>query len=581
MADNKRLPQEIEECLKQLDCTPQYDKRIDNDPTIPCVHKSGKQLIWFIYPDIENDSYRIRTPDISKKIEWYEEGSFRKQIPENISFEHKDKGRWVSSLEKRLSKDEVVTCLPIIINWMMENNFINMENKDSTSWVISCNPDYFDAISAFRDLNTVDWRQAEHVSFKTGDFVYLFVSRKVGTLKFKCVVKEIDIPYEKTIRDEKYILDKENLGTAKSYMRLEKLKEYNGCAFTKDYLSLFGFISPQGPVKLSSMGTQFASYLELIERLQAAKEIVPSEYDGSYELVTEVINSYSKMNDVSVCDFNDLNLVYLSTVGTWKHSIDKKKETVNKSHLPDNEKSRLNDLLDNIWNKAQNKEYKHTELNNNVSIGMFGTGFYNTRTKTDNESVQKFIKLCIDLSNIDDEEKAFTLVEDILKDGMNGLATGGISQVLHCLKPFIFPILNSNQGKNNLFSKLGIKIEKVGSEENYAANCRKIKEYRDSNFEWKNYRNFDIEDLNMTEVSKEYVNFKCMLEYFVSHLEYIQNEDTTYVGYEKYIKPYVDKNNFKMLGQGYKGQGIQSQVSQWEKYDCGNLFLNIANNYGD
>ena len=47
----KILPTEIEECLKHLDCTPQYDKRIEGDTTIPCIHKSGKQLIWFVRSD--------------------------------------------------------------------------------------------------------------------------------------------------------------------------------------------------------------------------------------------------------------------------------------------------------------------------------------------------------------------------------------------------------------------------------------------------------------------------------------------------------------------------------------------------
>lgn len=504
--------------------------------------------------------------------------------------------------------DYMPTLMPAIkkfVEWSINNSTLMQNSKDAhqkefitlinqrlnkkikepdyahTSWVISANPEFYDAINAFKELKTVDWKQAEHVSFKPGDFVYLYVSRKVGMLKFKCVIKEIDIPYEKTIRDEKYILDKDNLRTAKAYMRLEKIKEYNGCAYSKDYISLFGFSSPQGPVKLSSMGAQFISYLDLIERLQDAKEIVPSEYDGSYEIVSEVIKSYSKIPDLSVCDYNDLNLVYLATVGTWKLSIDKKKDTVNKSNLPENEKSRLNGLLDSIWKKANNHEYKHTEQSETISVGMLGTGFYNTQTKTNSEAVQKFIKLCIGLLNENDEAKAFSLVEDVLKDGMNGLATGGVSQILHCLKPYIFPILNSHQGKNNLFQKLGIQLKKVHDEKNYAANCRKIKEYRDSNFTWKNYRNFDIEDLEMEELNEEYVNFKCMLEYFVSHLEYIQNEDTSYVGYEKYIKPYVDKNNFKKLGQGYKGQGIQNQVNKWDKYDCGLLCLNVANNYGD
>lgn len=552
-----------------LDVTIRLENEYKNTDSFPPknyeqLSKIPKDVLWhdtlqfYIPYEKLNEYMPSLIPAIKKFVEWSIKNS---TLMQNSKSAHQKE--FVSLINQRLGKT------------------IKDPDYAHTTWVISSNPEVYDSITAFRELKTVDWQQSEKSSFKPGDFVYIFVSHKVATLKFKCVVKEINIPFENTIKDEKYVLNKENLGTSKAYMRLEMLKEYNGCAYTKDYLSLFGFKSPFGPVKLSSMGEQLILYLALIERLQAAKEIVPSEYDGSYELVSEVIKSYSKLNDITICDYNDLNLVYLSTVGTWKHSIEKKKETVNKTHLSDDEKSRLNQLLDKIWNKAQNKEYKHTELNDNVSIGMFGTGFYNTQTKTDNESVQKFIKLCVDLQNTDDEETAFTTVENTFKAGMKGLAAGGISQVLHCLKPFIFPILNSNQEKNNLFTKLGIKIEKANEEEYYAANCRKIKEYRDSNFEWKNYRNFDIEDLNMAEVSEEYVNFKCMLEYFVSHLEYIQNEDTTYVGYEKYIKPYVDKNNFKKLGQGYAGHNIQNQVSKWATYDCGTIFLNVANNYGD
>ena len=41
----RKLPADIEECLKKLNCTPIYDKRTDKNSIIPCVHKSGKQLI--------------------------------------------------------------------------------------------------------------------------------------------------------------------------------------------------------------------------------------------------------------------------------------------------------------------------------------------------------------------------------------------------------------------------------------------------------------------------------------------------------------------------------------------------------
>ncbi len=225
--------------------------------------------------------------------------------------------------------------------------------------------------------------------------------------------------------------------------------------------------------------------MELIDSLQQTNDLEPSKYDASYELVHEVINSYSKMDNLSDCDYHDLDLVYLSTIGTWKHSIDKKKESIEKSHLINSEKHRLTELLDSLWEKAKNHEYQNIESSHDISIGMFGTGFYTTQTKTNPSDVQKFITICIRVLNENDEEKSFEIVEEGLKDGISGLATGGISQVLHCLKPTIFPILNNLTLDSNLFQKLGVILQKPGQETNYINNCKRIKTYRDSNFAWK------------------------------------------------------------------------------------------------
>ncbi|MCM1139554.1 MAG: AAA family ATPase [Muribaculum sp.] len=71
----------------------------------------------------------------------------------------------------------------------------------------------------------------------------------------------------------------------------------------------------------------------------------------------------------------------------------------------------------------------------------------------------------------------------------------------------------------------------------------------------------------------EYSNFKSLLEYFVSHLEWVVNEDTHHIGYEKYIKPIT---NFKKSGQGHKGFAIQNQIKPWEKYSVGTLCINVV-----
>ena len=51
----------------------------------------------------------------------------------------------------------------------------------------------------------------------------------------------------------------------------------------------------------------------------------------------------------------------------------------------------------------------------------------------------------------------------------------------------------------------------------------------------------------------KYLQFKCVLEYFVAHLEWVQNRDTSGIGYSQYISPLVHRANFKTTGQGYKG----------------------------
>lgn len=81
----------------------------------------------------------------------------------------------------------------------------------------------------------------------------------------------------------------------------------------------------------------------------------------------------------------------------------------------------------------------------------------------------------------------------------------------------------------------------------------------------------DVEEYNLDNKYK----FKCLLEYFVSHLEYIINEDANFVGYEKYLKSLVETNVFKETGQGHKGHNIQKQIERWNNYNGNVICINI------
>lgn len=78
----------------------------------------------------------------------------------------------------------------------------------------------------------------------------------------------------------------------------------------------------------------------------------------------------------------------------------------------------------------------------------------------------------------------------------------------------------------------------------------------------------------------KYAQFKHILEYFVAHLEWIQNNDTSGSGYAQYIAPIVKSPNFRKTGRGYNGDNIQNGISQWEKFSEGVVCVNVQDQFG-
>lgn len=79
--------------------------------------------------------------------------------------------------------------------------------------------------------------------------------------------------------------------------------------------------------------------------------------------------------------------------------------------------------------------------------------------------------------------------------------------------------------------------------------------------------------MNMKE--DKYTNFKHLLEYFVSHLEWCNKKDPSLIGYNNYIKPLIDANKFKLAGQGWGGDQIQEQIEQWAHYEKYTICISI------
>lgn len=236
----------------------------------------------------------------------------------------------------------------------------------------------------------------------------------------------------------------------------------------------------------------------LLAKLKEASELEPDKHDGSYELMRETIRAYANIVDNTELDFNDLNTVYLMSVGTWKHGIEAKKKLIlNDSHLKDNDKQHLVTVIDKIAENAKNDIYSNKELDTDGKFGMFGTGFYTFKNKTDSKSVNGFIKLCTEIIDMDDENAIFDKAQLVLDKNYHGMKAASASMVLHCLKPYVFPILNSNMGSDDIFKALDIKLTRKGDIDTYIENCRRIKAFRDKNLPFKNYRILDMEAWNL------------------------------------------------------------------------------------
>ena len=230
---------------------------------------------------------------------------------------------------------------------------------------------------------------------------------------------------------------------------------------------------------------------KLLQDLNDVTEMNPDAHDGSYELMREIVKAYSEMGNLDNCSFRDMNAIYMMAIGTFKANVEKKKEYINLGCLDDVHKEYLSQVLDRVWDKACRRGYQHRE-NDKPTIGMFGTGFYSFENKTTDYYVQSFIRMLVKIADMDDSDQIFDCAETVLTDDFSGMQAASASVVLHCLNPFVFPILNSNSIWGTIFEYLGLDLNKPKSIGTYIENCRRIKEYRDANFSFKNYRILDL-----------------------------------------------------------------------------------------
>jgi len=94
-----------------------------------------------------------------------------------------------------------------------------------SEWITPCNPKYYNVIGAFSKLKCIDWKQSSP-NIKIGDIVYIYVSKPIMAIKYKCKVNKVNLP-KIEIDDSEFVVDGEPYLTYPEHMELEMLREYD------------------------------------------------------------------------------------------------------------------------------------------------------------------------------------------------------------------------------------------------------------------------------------------------------------------------------------------------------------------
>lgn len=91
-------------------------------------------------------------------------------------------------------------------------------------WLIPCNPAYYDVEGAFAKLKTLNWKQTSP-KIEVGDIVFIYVSKPVAAVRYKCKVNKVNLP-ARVIDDAEFVLNSETYAEYPRHMELELIRTY-------------------------------------------------------------------------------------------------------------------------------------------------------------------------------------------------------------------------------------------------------------------------------------------------------------------------------------------------------------------
>ncbi len=126
-----------------------------------------------------------------------------------------------------------------------------------TEWIFPCNPKIYKVEEAFNALNKLDWKQS-NPNVKIGDIVYIYVSKPVAAIKYKCRVNKVNLK-KIEIDDTAFVVDGTQYQHYPIHMEIEKMKEYSDELTMEKLISVGLNGRIQGPRKINDELSVFIS----------------------------------------------------------------------------------------------------------------------------------------------------------------------------------------------------------------------------------------------------------------------------------------------------------------------------------
>ncbi len=313
---------------------------------------------------------------------------------------------------------------------------------------------------------------------------------------------------------------------------------------------------------------------DIVNLLRCQEDIDPFSHDGSYELVQEAVKLYAAQPNLDFVDFNDIDFIYnMARINNYNTQ----NKYLENSNLPDKQKEKFRNIFNAVWEKAENGQYENYNMN---KIGMIGSGFHNFNrpkangAKPDPNLPRKVIEILVNITKLKTSDEIYNYIKTNQNQKIDGMGIASFSNMAHCLKPELFPIINTNEGYGNLFSLLDIDYQEPKTLGEYATESQKIKKYLNDNFRFKNLRVVDLLARELGD-AKDNKSKKASLN-FVYLLDYIKK-----YGNQKYQKPESDnltaEEKAKYLALKEKGQKAAKEMDNIASYLANEVDLQISN----